>query len=107
MTSWTDRLSPQPAGGVCIGLPYCFKYCLLRVLDVGGAHASAAKANSSSFELVREATSSSVSLVQIPTTLLEDTLTLTLDFLLVTVVHYWLLIMSGLTHFVSPQEVGT
>jgi len=47
----------------------------------------AAKADSYSPELVREATSSAVSLAEIPTTLLEDALALPLDFLLVTVVH--------------------
>ena len=51
-----------------------------------GAPVSAAKADSSSLELVREATSSSVSLVEIPTTLLEDTLAIPLDFLCVTIV---------------------
>jgi len=56
---------------------------------------SVAKADFSSPELVREATPSSVSLVEIPTILLEDGLALPLDFLYVTVVHYWLSIMSG------------
>jgi len=68
---------------------------------------SAAKADSSSPELVREVTSSSVSLVEILTTLLEDVLALPLDFLLVTVIHCWLLTMSGWTHIVSPRVVGT
>jgi len=48
---------------------------------------STAKGDSSSPELVREATSSSVSLVEIPTTLLEDALDLPMDFLFMTVVH--------------------
>ena len=53
--------------------PYYFKYYLSdRVFDVGGALVSVAKADSYSPELVREATSSSVSLIEIPTTLLED-----------------------------------
>jgi len=56
--------------------------------------------------LVREVTSSSVSLVEILTTLLEDTLALPLDFLLVTVIHCWLSTMSGWTHIVSPGGVG-
>ena len=47
----------------------------------------AAKADSYSPELVREATSSAVSLAEIPTTLLEDTLALPLDFLLVMVIY--------------------
>ena len=55
---------------------------------------SAAKADFSSPELVRKVTSPSVSLVEIPTTLLEDALALHLDFLCVTVVYCWLLIMS-------------
>ena len=50
-----------------------------------GVPVLAAKADSSSSELVRKATSSSVSLVEIPTTLLEDTLALPLDFLCVTI----------------------
>jgi len=49
---------------------------------------SVVKADSSSPELVRKATSSSVSLVEIPTTLLENALALPLGFLFVTVVHY-------------------
>jgi len=85
------------------GSLYYFMYCLLdRVFDVEGAPASAAKADSSSPELVREAKSSSVSLVEILTTLLEEALALPLDFLLVTVVYCWLLTMSGWTHIVSP-----
>ena len=79
-----------------IGSPYYFKYCLLdQVLDVGGAPVSVVKTDSSSPELVRQATSSSAFLVEIPTTLLEDTLALPLDFLFVIVVHCWLLTMSG------------
>jgi len=68
---------------------------------------SAGKADSSSPELVREVTSSSVSLVEIPTTLLEDALVKPLDFLFMTVIHYWLSTMSGWTHIVSSQGVGT
>ena len=63
---------------------------------------SATRADSSSPELVREATSSSVSLLEIFTTLLKDALAFLLNFLLVIVVHYWLLTMSGWTHIVSP-----
>ena len=55
-----------------------------------GMPVSAAKANFSSPELVRETISSSVSLIEILTTLLEDALVLPLDFLFVTVGHYWL-----------------
>ena len=51
---------------------------------------SATKADSSSPEVVREATFSSVSLVKILTKLLEDPLALPLDFLFVKVVHCWL-----------------
>jgi len=65
------------------------------VFDVEGVPISAAKKDSYSPELVREATSFSVSLVEIPTTLLEDALALPLDFLCVTVVYYWVSIMSG------------
>jgi len=75
-----------------------------RVFDVRGAPMLATKADSSSPELVREATSSSVSLVEILTTLLEDTLTLLLDFLLVTVVYCRLSIMSGWTHIISLRS---
>ena len=46
---------------------------------------SAVKTDSFSSELVREATSFSVSLVEIPTALLEDALALPLDFLFMTV----------------------
>jgi len=46
-----------------------------------GAPVSAAKADSSSSEQVREAISSSVSLVEIPTTLLGTILALPLDLL--------------------------
>jgi len=48
---------------------------------------SAAKTDSSSHELVRDVTSSSVSLVKMLITLLEDALVLPLDFLFVTFVH--------------------
>ena len=60
-----------------------------------GVPVSAAKTDSSSPELVRKVTSSSVSLVEIPTILLEDALALPLDFLCVTVIHCWLSIMLG------------
>jgi len=84
-------------------LPYCFRYCLSdRVFDVGGTPASATKVDSLSLELVREATSFSISLVEMLITLLEDALALPLDFLLVTVVHCWLSTISGWTHIVSP-----
>jgi len=65
------------------------------------------KGRFSSPELVREATSCSVSPVEILTTLLEDALTLPLNFLFVTVVHYWLWTMSGWTHIVSPWGLDT
>ena len=61
-----------------------------RVFDMGAVPVSAAKADFSSPELLREATSSLVSLVEILTTLLEDDLALPLDFLFVTIVHCWL-----------------
>ena len=95
-------------GESTIGSSYCFKYCLSnRVFDVGGAPVSAAKVDSSSPELVREVTSYLVSLVEIPTTLLEDALVLPLDFLFVTVIHCWLWTMLGWIHIVSPRGVGT
>jgi len=57
-------------GGVYHQLIVLF-YCLPdQVFDVGGAPVSAAKADSSSPELVRDTTSSSVSLVEMLTTLL-------------------------------------
>ena len=62
---------------------------------------SATRVDYSSPELVREETSSLVSLIEILTTLLEDALALLLDFLLVTIIHYWLLTMSGWTLIVS------
>jgi len=58
-----------------------------RVFDVEGALVSAAKADSSSSELVRIATPSSVSLVEMLTILLEDALAFSLDFLFVIIVH--------------------
>jgi len=63
---------------------------------------SAAKTDSFSPELVGEVTSSLVSLVEIPATLLEDALALPLEFLFVIVVYCWLSTMSGWTHIVSP-----
>jgi len=72
-----------------------------------GVFVSVAKADSSSPKLVREATSSSVSLVEIPATLLEDDLSLPLDFLFATVVHCWLSIITWCTYIISPQGVGT
>jgi len=88
--------------------PYYFKYCLSnQVFDMERAPISATKADSSSPELVREATSFSVSLVEIPTTLLEDALALPLDFLCVTVIYCWLSIMSGWTPIISPRGVET
>ena len=87
---------------------YCFSYCLLdRVFDVEGVPISAAKVNSYSAELIKEATFFSVSLVEIPITLLEDALALSLDFLCVKVVYCWLSMMSGWTHDISPWGVGT
>ena len=63
-----------------INSSYYFRYCLSdQVFDVGGAPVSAAKVDSSSPELVREATSSSASLVEILTTLLEVALALPLE----------------------------
>jgi len=89
MVSWTARLSPQLAGVVYYRLAVLFQVLLTdRVFDVGGASVSAAKADSSSPELVTDATSFSVSLVEMLTTLLEDALVLPLDFLFVTVIHY-------------------
>jgi len=77
-------------GEFATGLSYYFRYCLLdRVFDAGRMPVSATRADSSSPELVREATSFSVSLVEMLTTLLEDVLALPLDFLLVTVAHCW------------------
>jgi len=77
-------------GEFTISSMYYFKYCLLvRVFDVEGAHVSAAKADSSSLELVRD-TSSLVSFVEMFTTLLEDVVALPLDFLFMTVIHCWL-----------------
>ena len=73
-----------------------------KVFGVGGTPVLATRADPSSPELVREATSSSIYLVEMLTTLLEDTLALLLDFLLVTVAHYWLSIISGWTHIVFP-----
>ena len=82
--------------------PYYFRYYLPdRVFDVGDVPVSAARADSSSPELVREVTSSSVSVVEILTTLLKDALALPLDFLLVTIVYCWLCTISGWTHIVS------
>jgi len=70
------------------GSPYYFRYCLPdRLFEVGGAPMSAAKVASLSPELVIEATSSSVSLVEILTTLFEEALVLPLDFLLVMVIY--------------------
>jgi len=74
---------------------------------MGGAPALATKADSSSPELVREAISSSISLVYILTTLLVDALALPLDLLFLIIVHCWLLTMSGWTHIISSQGVGT
>ena len=95
--------SSAGCGEFTIVSPYCFRYYLPdRVFDVGGAPVSAIRVGSSSPELVREATSSSISLVEMLTALLEDALALSLDFLLVTVVYCWLSTMSGWTHIVSP-----
>jgi len=73
-----------------------------QVFDVGGTLVSVTKADFSSPELVRDVTSSSVSLVEILTILLKDALILPLDFLLMTVVYCWLLTMSEWTQIVSP-----
>jgi len=84
-------VSSAGCGEFTIDSLYCFRYCLPdRVFDVGGMPVSAAKADSSFPELVREATSFSVSFVEILITLLEDALALPLDFLFVTVIHCWL-----------------
>jgi len=75
--------SSANCGEFATGSPYCFSYCFPdRVFNVEGAPGSATRANSSSLELVREATSFSVSLVEMLTILLEDALALPLDFLL-------------------------
>ena len=95
-------------GELATSWPYYFKYYLPnRVFDVEGALVSAAKADSFSLELVRIETPSSVSLVEMLTTLIEDALAFSLDFLFVTVVHCWILTMLGWTHIVSPCGVGT
>ena len=95
--------SSADCGEFAIGTPYYFRYFLPnRVFNVGGVPVSATRVDSSSPELVREVTSSTISLIEMPTTLLEDAIALPLDFLLVTVVHCWLLIMSRWTHVVSP-----
>ena len=79
LTSW---------GELATGWPCYFEYCLPdRVFDVEGAPVSAVMADYSSPELVRVATPSSVSLVEMLTTLLEDALDFLLDFMFVTVVH--------------------
>jgi len=60
-------------GELVIGSPYYFKYCLpARVFDVEGAPMSAAKADSTSPELMRKEIPSSISLVEMLITLLED-----------------------------------
>jgi len=81
--------SSAGCGELTIGSPYYLRcYLLDRVFDVRGAPVSATKADPSSPELVRKATSFSISLVEILTTLLEDALALPLNFLLVTVIHH-------------------
>ena len=75
---------------------YFFKYYWREgVPAIGRASCSAVRINSSSSESVREATFLSAFLEEAHTTLQEDALALTLDYILVTVVHYWLWIMSG------------
>ena len=65
--------SSAGCGEFATGSPYCFRYCLPdRVFDLGGVPMSATRADSSSPEVVRESTLSSVSLVEMLTTLLED-----------------------------------
>jgi len=87
--------SSADCGESSTGSLYYFRYYLPgRVYDVGGALVSAAKADSSSPKPVREVTSFLVSLVEILSALLEEALALPLDFLLVTVIYYWLLTMS-------------
>jgi len=54
-----------------------------------------------------EATFVLVSFEEAHITLLADAFPLPLDFLLVTVVHYWLLMKSGWTHMISHWGVGT
>jgi len=81
-------------GKICTASSYFFKYCLPDwVLNVGEASWSTARTNSSSSESMREVTPSSVSFEETLITLQEDALSLSLDFLLDTVVHCWLLIM--------------
>ena len=67
---------------------YFFKYYWPdQVLVIGEAACSTTRIISSSSESVRESTSVSASLEEAYTTLQEDAFALSLDFLLVTVVH--------------------
>jgi len=90
-------------GKSTIDSPYCFKCDLSeRAFNVGDAFMSVAKVDSSSPELVREATSSSFSLVEIPY-IAGGCFSL----LFMTIIHYWLLTVSRWIYIVSPLGVGT
>jgi len=65
-----------------------------QVPAIGGASCSVARTIFSSSESVREAMSVLASLEEAHIMLQEDALALPLDFLQVTLVHYWLWIMS-------------
>jgi len=107
MISRTAPLSPQLARGVYHQLVVLFQVLLVRSSLQCGRCACVSSKDSLLLSWTSEGGDIFlVSLVEIPTTLLEDTLVLPLGFLFVTAVHCWLSIMSGWIHIVSPRGVG-
>jgi len=99
-------VSSPGCGEFTIDAPYYFKYCLPdRVFDVGGVVVSATKVDSSSPELVSEATSSFLS-CRDTHHIVEECFGLAFGFPVVTVVHCWLSTMSRWTHIICPEGVG-
>jgi len=87
---------------------YCFKYDWPEwVRAMSGAFGSAARTIVSSSESVSEGTSVSTSLEEAHTTLQGEAFALPLNFLLVTIVHYWPSMRLGWTNMVSPWGVET
>ena len=94
-------------GGFATISSYFFRHDWLeQVSATSGAFSSTARTIVSSSESVSEKTSVSASQEKAHTTLQGETFVLSLDFLLITVVHCWLSTRSRWTHMISPWGVG-
>jgi len=110
MVSCTARLSPHLAGGSLPSAHHAFSSTVCQIeSSIWDVHLCQQQRQTPLLLNYWGATSSSVSLAEMLTTLLEDAQILPLNFLFMIVVHCWLSIMSGWTHIVSPRgvKIGT